>query len=62
MGWVHAPVAFLREREPVPIVQNAGWAPGSVCAGAPTGIRCSDRLARRESLTDYTIWANDMTA
>ena len=31
------------EKDPVPIVQEAGWAPGPVCTGAdslvPTGIR-----------------------
>ena len=43
-----------RERDPVPIVQEAGWAPGPVWTGAesiaPTGIRSPDRPARSESL------------
>ena len=39
---------------PVLIAQEAGWAPGTVWAGAeslaPTGFRSPDRPARRESL------------
>ena len=42
------------ERDPVPVVQEAGWAPGHVWTGAenlaPTGIRSPDRPARSESL------------
>jgi hypothetical protein len=38
----------------VPIVQQVGWAPGSVWTGAQdiasTGIRCQPRPARSESL------------
>ena len=45
---------YLREREPVPIVQEAGWAPLPVWTGAenlsPTGIRSPDSPARSESL------------
>jgi hypothetical protein len=41
-------------KEPVPIVQEAGWASGTVWTGAenlaPTGIRSPDRPARRQSL------------
>jgi len=37
-------------KDPVPIVQEAGWAPGPVWTGAenlaPTGIRSPDRPAR----------------
>ena len=37
-------------KEPVPIVQEAGWAPGPVWTGAenlaPTGIRSPDRPVR----------------
>jgi hypothetical protein len=47
---VQAPAALTRERHPVPIIQDAGWAPWPICTDAPTGIRCPDRLARRESL------------
>jgi len=50
MGWVHAPVALPRRKRPGTHLQDAGWAPGSVCTGAPTGIRYPDRLARRKSL------------
>jgi hypothetical protein len=42
------------ERDPVPIVYEAMWAPGPVWADAenlsPTAIRSPDRLARSESL------------
>jgi hypothetical protein len=41
-------------KDPIPIVQEAGWASGSVWTGAenlaPTGIRSSERPARRQSL------------
>jgi hypothetical protein len=51
----HAPAALPPppppERNSVPIVQEAGWAPGPVWTGAGnitlTGIRSSDRFARR---------------
>ena len=45
---------YPRERDAVPIVQEAGWAPGPVWTGAeslvPTGIRSPDRPARSELL------------
>jgi len=45
---------FTPGREPVPIVQEAGWAPGPFWTGAenlaPTGIRYPDRPARSQSL------------
>ena len=45
---------FIPEKDPVPIVQEAGWAPGPVWPGeenlVPTGIRSPDRPARRQSL------------
>jgi hypothetical protein len=41
-------------KDPVPIVQDAGWAPEPVWTGAenlsPTGIRSPDRPARSQSL------------
>jgi len=41
-------------KDPVPIVQVAGWAPGPVWTGAenltPTGIQSLDRPARSQSL------------
>jgi hypothetical protein len=49
------PVRFVPpDKDPVPIVQEAGWAPGPVWTGAenlaPTGIRSPDRPARSQSL------------
>jgi len=45
---------YLREREPVLIVQKAGWTTGPVWAGvenlAPTGTRSPDLPARSDSL------------
>jgi len=45
---------FTPEKDPVPIVQEAGWAPGPVWTGvgnlAPTGIRSPDRPTRIQSL------------
>ena len=43
-GQRHAPAAFTLGKDPVPIVQEAGWAPGPVWTGAEylalTGISC----------------------
>ena len=45
---------FTPRKDPVPIVQEAGWAPGLVWTGAenitPTGIRSPNRPARSQSL------------
>ena len=45
---------FTPGEDPVPIVQEAGWAPGPVWTGVenlvPTGIRPLDRPARSQSL------------
>ena len=45
---------FTTGKDPVPIVQEAGWAPGPVWTGAenlaPSGIRSRDRLACSQSL------------
>ena len=45
---------FTSGKDPVPIVQEAGWAPGPVWTGAenlaPTVIRSPDRPARSQSL------------
>ena len=45
---------FTPGKDPVPIVQEAGWAPGPVWTRAenlaPTGIRSPDRPARSQSL------------
>jgi hypothetical protein len=53
-GQRHAPAAFTPGKEPVPIVQEAGWVPGPVWIGAenlaPSGIQSPDRPVRSESL------------
>ena len=56
-GWgdsVMSRPLFTPGKEPVPIVQEAGWAPGPVWTGAenlaPTGIRTPDPPARSQSL------------
>jgi hypothetical protein len=47
-------------KDPAPIVQETGWAPGSVWTGAenlaPTGIRSLDRPARDIKLLIYTVY------
>jgi hypothetical protein len=53
-GQCHASAAFTAGKDPVPIVQEAGWAQGPVWIGAEnlagTGIRSPDLPARGESL------------
>ena len=53
-GERHASGAFTPGKDPVPIVQEAGWAQGPVWTGgknlALTGIRSPDLQARSESL------------
>jgi hypothetical protein len=54
-GWsAPRPGRFTPGKDPVPIVQKAGWAPGPVwmCAKnlAHSGIRSPDRPARSQSL------------
>ena len=50
----HAPATLYPRKDPVPIVEEAGWAPGPVWTGAenlaPTGIRFLDRPARSQLL------------
>jgi hypothetical protein len=58
---LHARAALPRERDPVPIVQGAGWIPGPVGIGAenlaPTGIRSPDRQARSDyAIPAHKIW------
>jgi hypothetical protein len=60
-GWwvsVTSRPLFTPGKDPVPIVQEAGWAPGPVWTGAenlsPTGIRSPDRPARSQSL--YSVY------
>jgi hypothetical protein len=49
-GSASRPGRFTPGKDPVPIVQEAGWAPGLVWTGAEnlasTGIRSPDRPAR----------------
>ena len=51
-GQRDAQAAFTPEKDPVPVVQEAGWAPGPVWTSAenltPTGIRSTDLPARSE--------------
>jgi hypothetical protein len=53
-GQRQAPAPLYPGKDPVPIVQEAGWAPRPVWTGAenlaPTGIRSPDRPARSQSL------------
>ena len=54
-GWsTPRPGRFTPGKDPVPIVLEAGWAPGPVLTRtknlAPTGIRSPDRPAHNESL------------
>ena len=51
-GQRHASATFTPGKDLVPIVQEAGWAPGPVWIGAknlaPTGIRSPDRPAHTQ--------------
>jgi hypothetical protein len=53
-GQRHVPAAFEPGKDPVTIVQEAGWSPEPVWRGAenlaPTGIRSPDIPARSELL------------
>jgi hypothetical protein len=53
-GQHHAPSAFISGKDPVPIVQEAGWASELAWIGAenlsPTGIQSPGLQARSESL------------
>jgi len=50
----HTPAAFTSGKDPVPILQEDGWAPGPVWIGAenlaPTGIQSPDLPPRSELL------------
>ena len=64
-GWsVPRPGRFTPGKNPVPIVQEAGWAPGPVWTGAenlaPTGIRSPDRPVRSESLYRLSYPGRDL--
>jgi hypothetical protein len=57
--------SLLPGKDPVPIVQEAGWAPGPVWTGAenlaPTGIRSPDRPPRSRSLYRLCYPAHTLT-
>ena len=54
VGQRHAPAAFTAGKDPVLIVQEAGWAPGPIWTGAEnlalTGIRSPYLPTHSESL------------
>ena len=66
-GWgvsvTHRPL-FTPGKDPVPIVQEAGWAPGPVWTGAenldPTGIWSPDRPTRSQSLHRLSYPAHNL--
>jgi len=52
-GQPHAPAAYTTGKDPVPIVQEAGWAPGPVWTSGksrPHRDSMSDRPARSQSI------------
>jgi hypothetical protein len=60
-GWsTPRPVRLTPGKDPVPIVQEAGWAPGPIRKGeenvASTGIPSPDRPTRSESEDGQDIW------
>ena len=63
-GSASRPGRSLPRKNPVPIVQEAGWAPGPVWTGAenlaPTGIRSPDRPYLSQSL--YRLSYLDVSA
>ena len=58
-GEFPAPVALPLVRQPVPIVQQAGWVPGPKWTGAekraPKGIRSPVRPAHSESIFKWIL-------
>jgi len=60
-GQPHAPAASTPGKEPVPIVQKAGWAPGPVWTGGksrPHRDSIPDRPARSQSLYQLSYRAH----
>jgi hypothetical protein len=55
-GQRHAPAALYPRKDPVPIAQEAGWAPGPFWTGAgnfaPTGFRSQDPQHLASRYTD----------
>ena len=66
-GWVVSSTPrpyFTPRKDSVPIVQEAGWAPGLVWTGRksrPTGIRSPDRPVRSQSLYRLSYGAHNLT-
>jgi hypothetical protein len=64
-GQRHAPAVLYPGKDPVPIVQLAGWTPGPLWTGAEnltaTGIRSPDRPARSQSLYQLRYPAHSQT-
>ena len=66
-GWVVSSTPrpyFTPGKDPVAIVQEAGWAPGPIWTGGksrPTGIRSPDRPARSQSLYRLSCPAHQTT-
>jgi hypothetical protein len=62
-GQPHAPAAFTPGKDPVSIVQEAGWAPEPVWIGAenlaPSGFDPSTLQPVASRSTDYAIPARD---
>jgi hypothetical protein len=60
------PGRFTPGKDPVPIVQEAGWAPGPVWTGAenlaPTGIRSPNRPLLSQSLYRLSYPAHNVTS
>jgi hypothetical protein len=65
-GWVVSSTPqphFTPGKDPIPIVQEAGWAPGLVWTGGksrPTGNRSPDRPARSQSLYRLSYLAHSL--
>ena len=60
-GQPHGPAASTPGKDPVPILQEAGWAPGPVFAGGksrPHGVSIPDRPARSQSLYQLSYRAH----
>ena len=68
-GWVvsSTPRSYITSgKDPVPIVQEAGWAPVPIWTGgkfSPTGIRSPDRPTRSQSLyrLSYPVHTSDIS-
>jgi len=58
-GQRHAPAAFIPGKDPVPIIQEAGWAPGPVWIGAENFVTTGIRSRTVQPVASrYTDWAN----